>query len=209
MAQKALSRSFQCEQVTPGSLTGSSVVVTRRRFVASGASTLPMLTRIGSAHAKVPAGFKTAVDTQDGYQFAYPNGWQATSFAGYDAAFTDVIEALEGVTLAVASTSRSSVTELGSPEDACRKLLDTQIESSNQSAKLLKASERIDSNTKQPIYDFEFAVAAPSYLRHCLGCLAIANGRQYTLAAGSDERRFRKAFNQLKTVRDSFTLTPA
>lgn len=169
----------------------------------------PLLLRVHEAGAKVPAGFKTAVDTQDGYQFAYPNGWQATSLSGYDAAYTDVIESLEGVTLALDDTSRSSVRELGSPEDACATLLQTQVQSDTLTPKLLKASERTDANTGQPVYDFEFAVAAPSYLRHCLGSLAIANSKQYTLIVGSDERRFKKALNQLKTVRDSFSLTSA
>lgn len=42
-------------------------------------------------------GFSTMRDTGDGYEMAYPFGWQEVQVGGVDAVYKDVIEPLESV----------------------------------------------------------------------------------------------------------------
>lgn len=146
----------------PGSRAWQSTMLQRRKVL--------------EIEGKLPAaGFRVARDTEDNYQFYYPNGWEQVSVQGYEAVYTDVIEILDSVSLAIADTSRKNVRDLGSPEEACRALVDKQLATETQTARLLKASEKVDSNGI-PYYDFEFALARPDALLHGLGVLTIADG---------------------------------
>ncbi|MCZ2201110.1 MAG: photosystem II reaction center PsbP, partial [Cylindrospermopsis raciborskii PAMP2012] len=50
----------------------------------------------------VAAGFRSFVDTEDGYQFSYPNGWLQVKVAnGPDVVFHDLIEVSENVSVVI------------------------------------------------------------------------------------------------------------
>lgn len=66
-----------------------------------------------------PAGFNAAKDTQDGYQFVYPFGWQEVSVDGQDVVYKDIIEPLESASVSITKTDKASVTEFGNPLEVC------------------------------------------------------------------------------------------
>ena len=68
----------------------------------------------GCVHAG-PAGYNAARDTQDGYQFVYPFGWQEVSVDGTDVVYKDIIEPLESASVTISKTDKSSVTDFGNP----------------------------------------------------------------------------------------------
>ena len=64
-----------------------------------------------------PLGFNAVKDTQDGYQFVYPFGWQEVQVEGQDVVYKDIIEPLESVSVTVEKTDKQNVSDFGSPEE--------------------------------------------------------------------------------------------
>ncbi len=58
-------------------------------------------------------------DSQDGYSFVYPFGWQEVAVKGQDVVYKDVIEPLESVSVSITQTDKANVSEFGSPAEAC------------------------------------------------------------------------------------------
>lgn len=63
----------------------------------------------GAAQAKPLKGYTGVKDSQDGYEFVYPFGWQEVSVQGVDAVFKDVIEPLESASLQVRASEQPMV----------------------------------------------------------------------------------------------------
>lgn len=56
-------------------------------------------------------------DSQDGYSFVYPFGWQEVAVKGQDVVYKDVIEPLESVSVSITKTDKANVSEFGSPAE--------------------------------------------------------------------------------------------
>lgn len=67
-----------------------------------------------------PTGYNAAKDTQDGYQFIYPFGWQEVSVDGQDVVYKDIIEPLESASVSITKTEKGSVSEFGNPLEVRR-----------------------------------------------------------------------------------------
>ncbi len=65
--------------------------------------------------AAAPQGFQPIKDSQDGYSFLSPFGWQEVSVKGQDIVYKDVIEPLESVSVSITPTDKKDITEYGSP----------------------------------------------------------------------------------------------
>lgn len=61
--------------------------------------------------------FTPVKDTQDGYSFVYPFGWQEVAVKGQDIVYKDVIEPLESVSVSITQTDKANVAEFGSPAE--------------------------------------------------------------------------------------------
>lgn len=67
----------------------------------------------------VPKGFAILKDTNDGYTFLYPFGWQELTVDGQDVVLKDVIEPLESVSVNLIDTPRETVAEFGDIGEVC------------------------------------------------------------------------------------------
>eukprot|EP00897_Mesotaenium_endlicherianum_P010566 jgi/Mesen1/9538/ME000064S08885 len=186
-------------------LANGAARVVRRDILAAGAALMasaPLLRDEAMAATYVPKGYAVQTDQVDNYAFIYPFGWQEVSVKGQDICFKDIIEPLESVSVTIINTDKGSLAELGSPEEVATALVDRVLTSGNQNAKVLRAEERETDGKKY--YTFEFVSKAPNYTRHALGTIAIAYGKFYTLTIGSNERRWSKMENKVRTVANSF-----
>ena len=61
--------------------------------------------------------FTPVKDSQDGYSFVYPFGWQEVAVKGQDIVYKDVIEPLESVSVSITQTDKANVAEFGSPAE--------------------------------------------------------------------------------------------
>ncbi|GAB4817393.1 hypothetical protein N2152v2_004439 [Parachlorella kessleri] len=176
---------------------------TRRQALQLGTllAAAPLLPPAASA-AKAPRGFVPVKDTQDGYEFLYPFGWQEIAIDGQDVVFKDVIEPLESVSVNLLPTDKTDISEYGPLDDVVLTLADKVLTGPSQEVKIITANERMQDGRRY--YDFEFTAKTRNYTRRALASVTVGNGKFYTLLTGANERRWGKMQDKVETVLKSF-----
>jgi photosystem II oxygen-evolving enhancer protein 2 len=150
-------------------------------------------------------GFKSFVDSLDGYQFLYPNGWlQVKVSDGPDVVFHDIIEQTENVSVVInpIASGTKSLKDLGDPSQVGYKLSKSAIAppDSGREAELVNAEAREVGD--KTYYLLEYAVKVGDQARHNLAAVAVSRGKLYTFNASTTEDRWEKMKEMLeKTVR--------
>jgi photosystem II oxygen-evolving enhancer protein 2 len=155
------------------------------------------------------AGFKSFVDSYDGYEFLYPNGWlQVKVSDGPDVVFHDLIEVSENVSVVISPVpDNKSLEELGTPTEVGYKLGKAALAppESGRSAELVNAFER-ESNGKT-YYILEYEVKLPNReQRHNVTSVAVSRGKLFTFNASISERRWPRIQGLIKNVVNSFSV---
>lgn len=166
------------------------------------ATASPALLALPAAAEKTPKGYVSVKDSQDGYSYVYPFGWQEVSIDGQDSVYKDVIEPLESVSVNLIPTDKKTVQEFGEVKDVALTLADKVLTSPEQQVTIINAAERVQEG--RTYYDFEFTAKNPRYIRHALASVTVGNGQFYTLVTGSNEKRWNKMAPKIKTVVKSF-----
>eukprot|EP01026_Neomeris_dumetosa_P044107 TRINITY_DN37066_c0_g1_i3.p2 TRINITY_DN37066_c0_g1~~TRINITY_DN37066_c0_g1_i3.p2 ORF type:complete len:223 (-),score=9.51 TRINITY_DN37066_c0_g1_i3:129-797(-) len=175
-----------------------------RRFLIGGSSILGIMLSSTRADAAKLKGFLAQRDSQDGYQFVYPFGWQELQVDGSDVLYKDVIEPLESVSVSFIPTDKQDISEFGSLEEVTTTLATSVLSSPSQEVQILKKNEGSSQNYRY--YSVEFLAKARNYTRHAIAVFAVANGKFYTMTTGSNERRWNKMKDKIQTVADSFSV---
>ena len=184
--------------------TTPDMLATRRNALLAASAFLAAST-VGPMEAQAKGGFEVVKDPQDGYQFAFPFGWQEVSVSGQDTVYKDVIEPLESESVSYIPTDKKSIAEYGDVKEVSYTLVRKVLTTVNQDVKLVNAEERTDANGRL-YYDFEYTASTPRYTRHALASVTIGNGKFYTLETGSNERRWGKMKDNIAKVQKSFTV---
>lgn len=84
---------------------------------------------LSSCVATAAAGLNSYIDSKDGYQFLYPNGWQEIKVNnGPDVVFHDIIEQTENLSVILSPVKEEkTLTDLGTPTEVGYKLSKTAI----------------------------------------------------------------------------------
>ncbi|KAF8079982.1 hypothetical protein N665_0984s0004 [Sinapis alba] len=182
-----------------------------------------------AAFALTPV-FREYIDTFDGYSFKYPQNWIQVRGAGADIFFRDPIVLDENLSIEFSSPSSSkykSLEDLGSPEEAGKKVLRqylTEFMSTRLGVKresnILTTSSRVaddgklyyqvEVNIKSYANNNELAVmpqdrvARLEWDRRYLAVLGVENNRLYSLRLQTPEKVFQEEEKDLRRVMDSF-----
>ena len=155
-------------------------------------------------------GLKSFVDSTDGYQFLYPNGWlaaQVTRENGVDVVFHDIIQQSENVSVVINPVSGGkTLQDLGSPTEMGYRLGKTAIAppNSGREAELIKADQRQVGD--KTYYLLEYAVKVNGQARHNLTSIAVSRGKLYTFNASTSEDRWERMQDTLRQVIASFSV---
>ena len=155
------------------------------------------------------AGLKSFVDSVDGYEFLYPNGWLPVKVTdGPDIVLHDLIETTENVSVVISSIAEGkTLADLGTPGDVGYRLGKNAIAppGSGREAELVNAGQQdVDGKT---YYILEYAVKLPDrQQRHNLASVAVSRGKLFTFNASTTEQRWQKAEPKLQQVVKSFTV---
>lgn len=154
------------------------------------------------------AGLKAYVDSIDGYEFLYPNGWiPAQVSGGPDVVFRDLIQRTENVSVVVSPVAtQMSLADLGSPSEVGQQLAQKVIAppNSGRNAELMSATER--HLGPKTYYDFEYEIQLGDQQRHNLASVAVSRGKLYTLSVSAAEERWSQVKNLFKQVINSFAV---
>lgn len=155
------------------------------------------------------AGLKSFVDSTDGYQFLYPNGWvEYRAKNGPDVVFHDLIEQSENVSVVISPVSDGkTLKDLGSPGEVGYILSKSAIAppGSGREAELVDAAAR--EGNGQIYYLLEYAVKFPgNQQRHNLASVVVSRDKLYTFSASSTEKRWPKVEKQFQQIVDSFSV---
>jgi photosystem II oxygen-evolving enhancer protein 2 len=185
------------------------------------ALTLICLTWFVSGCTSPTSGLKAFVDSIDGYEFLYPNGWLPVEVAsGVDVVFRDLIQTTENVSVVVSPLNQQkTLAELGDPDEVGQRLAKRVIAppESGREAELV-AAERRDVGDKT-YYNIEYLVRLPAstaathapaddslYQRHTLTSVAVSRGKLYTLSVSAPEKRWPKVQTLFELMSKSFTV---
>ncbi|MEG3897560.1 MULTISPECIES: photosystem II reaction center PsbP [unclassified Microcoleus] len=160
-------------------------------------------------------GLKSYVDTGDGYQFLYPNGWLPIAVSnGPDVVFRDLIQQTENVSVVISPVAGDkTLADLGTPTDVGYKLSKSALAKpskriaptdSGREAELVNAEAR-ESRSKN-YYILEYAVKLPNQERHNLASVAISRGKLFTLNVSTTEERWPKVKEAFEKVVKSFSV---
>ncbi|MEM7554935.1 MAG: photosystem II reaction center PsbP [Cyanobacteria bacterium P01_A01_bin.84] len=161
---------------------------------------------IGIANASALNSF---VNTTDGYEFLYPNGWvQVKVRNGPNVVFHDIIENSENISVVISPLpSDKTLPELGTPSEVGYKLGKNALapEGSGRKAELVNAAQReVDGKT---YYALEYEIELPNRKkRHNISNVAVSRGKLFTLNASVSERRWRKVKNLIESSVNSFSV---
>lgn len=159
--------------------------------------------------ASATSGLKSYVDSTDGYQFLYPNGWLPVKVAnGADVVFHDLIETSENVSVVVSPVPEGKVlSELGTPTEVGYKLGKNVIAplDSGREAELVNAEAR--EKSAKIYYLLEYIVKLPNQQqRHNLASVAVSGGKLFTFNASVPEKRWSKVRQVVEQVVNSFSV---
>lgn len=159
--------------------------------------------------ASAASGLKSYVDSTDGYQFLYPNGWLPVKVSnGADVVLHDLIETSENVSVVVSPVPEGkTLVELGTPSEVGYKLGKSAIAppDSGREAELVNAGT-LESGGKK-YYLLEYAVKLPNQQeRHNLTSVAVSRGKLYTFNASVPEKRWPKVKQVFELVVNSFSV---
>jgi len=179
--------------------------MTRRDLFGFTATLSTVLSSQGVATAgKGPKGFNPVEDTNDGYRFLYPFGWQEVSINGVDVVYKDIVEPFETVSVSLLPTDKTSIGEYGSVQEVAETLARNVLTAPGSDVTVLTTSER-DDEYGHKYYQFEFTSKA-NFTKHQLAVVTVANGNFYTLTVGSTEKRWGRIKEKLETTAKSFSL---
>src|SRR4028118_288008 len=154
------------------------------------------------------SGLKSYVDTGDGYEFLYPNGWQPVKVTnGPDVVFHDIIERSENVSVVLSSVPEGkTLADLGTPGEVGYQLQKNAIAppDSGRKAELVNAESRQSGD--KTYYLLEYSVKLPNQQRHNLASVAVSRGKLYTLNASTTEKRWEKLQDVFEQVAKSFSV---
>jgi photosystem II oxygen-evolving enhancer protein 2 len=155
------------------------------------------------------AGLKSYVDSYDGYEFLYPNGWIPVDVPdGPDVVLRDLIEETENVSVIISDVPEGkSLKDLGTPTEVGQRLAKNSIGSlPGRSAELVAALSRTSPETNITYYLLEYAVQLPNQLRHNLASVAVRRGKLFTFNISTPESRWQKVSDKFRKVAASFTV---
>lgn len=154
-------------------------------------------------------GLKSYVDSIDGYQFLYPNGWLPVKVtSGPDVVLHDLVETSENVSVVISPVPEDkTLADLGTPTEVGYKLGKSALAppDSGREAELVNAG-KLESGGKT-YYLLEYAIKLPDQQqRHNLASVAISRGKLFTFNASAPERRWPKMRKVLEQVVTSFSV---
>ena len=171
---------------------------------------ISLTTLISSCSAGV-TGLQSYVNTAQGYEFLYPNGWLPVTVkdasAGVDLVYRDLVERTENLSVIISEVPEGKTLEdLGSPTDVGYRFLKAVDKpDSNRETDFISAEAREGKNNTY--YILEYEVEKPNEpTRHNIASVAVSRGKLFTFNLSTTDKRWSKVKDTFEIAAKSFTV---
>ncbi|VEP16085.1 PsbP [Hyella patelloides LEGE 07179] len=171
---------------------------------------ISLTTLISSCSAGV-SGLQSYVNTAQGYEFLYPNGWLPVTVknasAGVDLVYRDLVERTENLSVIISDVPEGKTLEdLGSPTDVGYRFLKAvNNPDSDRETDFISAEAR--EGKDKTYYILEYEVENPDEpIRHNIASVAVSRGKLFTFNLSTTDRRWSTVKETFEIAAKSFTV---
>ena len=158
------------------------------------------------------SGLQSYVNTAQGYEFLYPNGWipvdVKNASPGVDVVFRDLIEKGENLSVIISDVPADKTLEdLGTPTDVGYRF----FKAVNNNPDLKRETDFITAESRQvndkTYYLLEYEVETPDRpARHNIATVAVSRGKLFTFNLSTSEKRWSQVEDTFEIAAKSFTV---
>ncbi len=159
-------------------------------------------------------GLQSYVDTSNGYQFLYPNGWVGVDLkslpTGVDIAYQDLIDPSENLSVIISDVDQQkNLTDLGNPLEVGDRFMKkvNNNPDSKLSAELINAELREDKDRKYYILEYAVKNDNNNQLRHNVASIVVNKGKLYTFNISIPESRWLPVKKLFTIAAKSFSIS--
>jgi photosystem II oxygen-evolving enhancer protein 2 len=159
------------------------------------------------------SGLQSYVNTTNGYQFLYPNGWiqveVENASSGVDVVFRDLIERSDNISVIINDVNKDEKLEdLGTPTEVGYRFMKMVNNDPNSERQAELINAEIRENNAKDYYILEYEVESSlNQKRHNLASVVINKGKLFTFNISLPENRWQKLKDQLYVVAKSFSIS--
>ena len=170
-----------------------------------------MTTLISSCSAGV-TGLQSYVNTAQGYEFLYPNGWLPVTVknasAGVDLVYRDLVERSENLSVIISDVPEGqTLEELGTPTDVGYRFLKAVNNDPNNDKETDFISAEAREGRDKTYYILEYEVENPDQtIRHNIASVAVSRGKLFTFNLSTTDKRWPKVKETFEIAAKSFTV---
>ena len=173
---------------------------------------ISLTTLITSCSAGV-GGLQSYVNTAQGYEFLYPNGWIPVTVknasTGVDLVYRDLIERGENLSVIISDVPEGKTLEdLGTPTDVGYRFLkaaNNMPDRGDRETDFISAEAR--EGKDKTYYILEYEVEKPNEPpRHNIASVAVSRGKLFTFNLSTTESRWSKVKETFEIAAKSFTV---
>lgn len=159
------------------------------------------------------SGLQSYVDTSDGYEFLYPNGWVGVDVKnapeGVDVAYQDLIDAREKLSVIISDVNQDkSLEDLGSPSDVGDRFMERVNNNPDSNLKATLVNAELRAGNDNNYYILEYVVTLPNnQAKHNVASVVVKKGKLFTFNISTPESRWSSVKKQFITAAKSFSVT--
>ncbi|HBB30840.1 MAG TPA: photosystem II oxygen evolving complex protein PsbP [Cyanobacteria bacterium UBA8803] len=152
------------------------------------------------------SGLNQYVDSANGYEFLYPNGWLPVQVTdGPDVVFRDLVEQTENVSVVISPIPPDkTLADLGTPGEVGYQLQKNILAPANPNRQVELVNAQARDFEDKKYYILEYSVKFPTQERHDLATATVSHGQLYTLNVSTTEQRWSKVHQLFEQVVNSF-----
>ena len=170
---------------------------------------ISLTTLISSCSAGI-SGLQSYVNTAEGYEFLYPNGWIPVTVSGgssnVSVVYRDLIERSENLSVIISDVPADETLEdLGSPTEVGYRFVKDVNDDSERETDFISAESR--QRKDQTYYILEYEITLPNdVMRHNIASVAVSRGKLFTFNLSTSEDRWSNVKDTFEIAARSFTV---
>ncbi len=170
---------------------------------------ISLTTLISSCSAGI-TGLQSYVNTSQGYEFLYPNGWIPVTVSGgssnVSVVYRDLVERSENLSVIISDVPADETLEdIGTPTEVGYRFFKDVNEDRDRETDFISAESR--ERNDQTYYILEYEVTLPNdVIRHNVASVALSRGKLFTFNISTSEQRWSNVQDTFEIAARSFTV---